>query len=140
MDSIAKASVTVNAPARKVWTALVTPEIVKQYMAGATVASDWSPGSPITWKGEWKGKPFEDKGVILAAEPGRRLQYTHFSPASGQPDRPENYHTVTVELAEQGGHTTVSLTQDKNPTEEARRHSEENWEMMLDGLKKAVEG
>jgi hypothetical protein len=33
----------------------------------------------------------------------------------------------------------VTLTQDNNPTEEARRHSEENWSMMLDGLKKLVE-
>jgi uncharacterized protein YndB with AHSA1/START domain len=139
MDSLAKASVIVNAPAAEVWKALVTPETVKQYMFGATVASEWRPGSPITWKGEWQGKPFEDKGVILAFEPRRRLQYSHFSPLSEQPDRPENYHTVTIDLAEEGPRTRISLTQDKNPTEEARRHSEANWGTMLAGLKKVVE-
>ena len=33
----------------------------------------------------------------------------------------------------------VALSQDNNPTDEARRHSEENWKMMLAGLKKAVD-
>jgi hypothetical protein len=33
----------------------------------------------------------------------------------------------------------VTLTQDKNEDEEARQHSEQNWQMMLDGLKKFVE-
>jgi hypothetical protein len=33
----------------------------------------------------------------------------------------------------------VSLSQDNNATEEARGHSEKNWAMMLDELKKLVE-
>jgi hypothetical protein len=31
------------------------------------------------------------------------------------------------------------LAQDHNATEAARMHSEKNWKMMLDGLKKFVE-
>jgi uncharacterized protein YndB with AHSA1/START domain len=136
---IARVSTTIDAPVAKVWDALVTPELIGRYMFGATVLGDWSEGGSIVWKGEWKGKPYEDKGVILAFEPRRRLRYTHYSPLSGLPDVPDSYHTVTVELAEQGGSTRVSLAQDNNPTEEARGHSERNWRMMLDGLKKLLE-
>jgi len=138
-DTIAKASIDIDAPKETVWRALVDPAAIKQYMFGTIVASEWREGAPITWKGEWKGKAYEDKGVILTLDRGRRLRYTHFSPLSGEPDRPENYHNVTIDLQEEDGHTHVSLAQDHNATEEARAHSEENWRMMLGGLKKYVE-
>jgi uncharacterized protein YndB with AHSA1/START domain len=139
-DYIARSSITIAAPAEKVWSALVTPATIKQYMFGTTVTSDWKVGGPITWKGEWQGKAYEDKGVIRQFQPGRALQYTHFSPMAGLPDKPENYHTVTIQLSSEGNGTRVSLTQDNNRTEEEREHSEKNWGVMLEGLKKVVEG
>jgi len=139
MNLVAKASTTIDAPAANVWDALVNPATIKKYMFGADVRSDFKEGSPITWKGEWQGKPYEDKGVIQRIEPERRIEYTHFSPLSGVPDKPENYHTVTIELTPQGSQTAVSLSQDNNTTEEARQHSEGNWRTMLEGLKKVVE-
>jgi uncharacterized protein YndB with AHSA1/START domain len=96
-------------------------------------------GSPIVWKGEWQGAHYEDKGVALRLEPGRRIQYSHFSPLSGHPDTPENYHTVTVELSDAAAGTLVSLSQDNNRTEEARQHSASNWGQMLSALKKHLE-
>ena len=85
------------------------------------------------------GKKYEDKGVILKLEPGNRIQYIHFSPLTGQPDLPENYHIVTIELSGKGKQTLVSLQQDNNATEEAREHSENNWNMMLVGMKTFLE-
>lgn len=136
---IAMASITINAPSAKVWNALVNPEAIKQYMFGTNVVSDWHEESPIVWKGEWQGKSYEDKGVILQFKPGRTLQYSHFSPLSGLPDKPDSYHTVTIELSGDGNQTRVSLAQDNNPTEQAREHSEKNWGMMLAALKKFLE-
>jgi uncharacterized protein YndB with AHSA1/START domain len=136
---IAKATVNIAAARYQVWDALVTPAAIKQYMFGTNVESDWEVGSPITWKGEWQGRAYEDKGVVLQFKPERMLQYSHFSPLSGEPDIEENYHTVTIELLDSGAHTRVVLTQDKNATEEARAHSQQNWELMLQGLKKYVE-
>jgi uncharacterized protein YndB with AHSA1/START domain len=136
---VARASTLVDAPVAKVWDALVTPATIKRYMFGATVVSDWKKGSPIVWKGEWQGKKYEDKGVIQRIERPRVLEYTHYSPLSGEPDVPESYHAVTIELAEQGEGTKVSLAQDNNATEQARAHSEKNWTTMLDGLKKELE-
>jgi uncharacterized protein YndB with AHSA1/START domain len=138
-DLIARTSITINAPGEKVWNALVNPEAIKQYFFGSTVVSDWHAGNPIVWKGEWQGKSYEDKGVILQFKPGRTIQYSHFSPLSGLPDIPENYHTVTIELSVRENQTLVSLSQDKNATEDERAQSEQNWGMMLAALKKFVE-
>ncbi len=138
-ELIAKVSTTINASIVKVWEALTKPEIIKQYMFGTNVVSDWQAGSSIIWKGKWQGKSYEDKGKILKLEEERILQYSHFSPLLGKPDMPENYHTVTIELSNDGAQTTVTLSQDNNATEEAREHSEKNWNIMLDGLKKLLE-
>ena len=138
-DFIAKATATINAPRPEVWRALVTPATIKQYMFGTEVESDWKEGSPILWKGEWQGRSYEDKGVILQLKPERLLQFSHFSPLAGLPDAPENYHTVTIELSDVGSETRIVLAQDKNPTEEARDHSQKNWELMLAGLKDLLE-
>jgi uncharacterized protein YndB with AHSA1/START domain len=135
----ATASTVVNRDAAEVWRALVTPAAIKQYMFDTNVTSDWREGSAITWKGEWQGRSYEDKGVIKRFDPNRLLQYTHFSPLSGLPDKPEHYHTVTITLTPEGNGTRVSLSQDNNATEEAREHSQKNWEMMLGGLKTFLE-
>ena len=138
-NHIAKASVSINASAEKVWDALVDPQAIKQYMFGTNVLSDWKEGSPIVWKGEWQGKAYEDKGKILQLKPGRTIQYSHFSPLSGVPDKQENYHTVTIRLSGNGNQTDVTLTQDNNATEAERTESEKNWGMMFTELKKFLE-
>jgi uncharacterized protein YndB with AHSA1/START domain len=135
----ATASTIINATVAQVWHALVTPDLIKRYMFGATVVSDWRPGGDIVWKGEWKGKPYEDRGVILRQEPGRALSYSHWSPLSGQPDTPDNRHTVTIELSGEGGRTHVKLEQDNNKTPDERDHSQKNWTAMLAEMKKVVE-
>jgi uncharacterized protein YndB with AHSA1/START domain len=137
---IARASITVAAPAEKVWDALVTPAAIKQYMFGTTVVSDWKVGGPIVWKGEWEGKAYEDRGEIRQFQPGRTLQYTHSSSQAEAAGRPDNAHLVTIQLLPEGNHTRISLTQDNNRTEETRAQSEKNWKTMLSGLKKLVEG
>ncbi len=135
----AEASININAPVERVWEALIDPKAIQYYMFGAQVTSEWREGSSITWKGEWQGKSFEDRGKILQLVPQRLLQYSHFSPLSGMPDKPENYHTVTVEILPNETHTHVTLNQDNNATEEERIHSKQNWEMMLASLKKFLE-
>lgn len=135
----AKASTVIDARAAKVWEALTKPELIKQYLFGTEVSSDWKVGSPITYKGEWQGKPFEDKGKILEMKPGESLVSTHWSPLSGVPDSPENYHTVAYTLLEKDGKTEVTITQDNNANEEEKSHSEQNWKQVLEGMKKLLE-
>lgn len=136
---VASASITINAPAVEVWDALVNPKKIKLYMFGTEVVSEWKEGASIEWAGSWNGKPYRDNGTILKFKPPKTISYSHFSPLSGLPDAPENYHTVKVELTRKGGGTLVSLAQDNNPTKEARAHSEKNWTMILSGLKNLLE-
>jgi uncharacterized protein YndB with AHSA1/START domain len=136
----AVSTVSIDAPRAEVWDALVNPVKVKQYMHGTDLASAWAVGGPVTWSGEWKGKSYEDKGVILDLDPGLVLEYTHWSPLGGSPDLPENYHTVTCRLEEHDGTTRLTLTQDNNPTQaEADQMAETNWGPMLLGLKAVAE-
>jgi uncharacterized protein YndB with AHSA1/START domain len=136
---IARASITIAAPAAEVWEALVTPAAIKAYMFGTTVTSEWAVGSPIVWTGEWEGRPYEDRGIILQLVRERMLEYSHFSPRTGMSDLPENYHIVTVHLAGDGPQTHVLLYQDNNPTHQDRESAERSWNTMLAALKHFVE-
>ena len=76
---IARAEIKIYAPSKKVWDALVNSGIIRQYMFNTNAISDRKEGSSIMWRGEWQGKPYEDRGVILRLEPERLLRYSHFS-------------------------------------------------------------
>ncbi len=136
---IAKTSITINAPKSKVWEALTKPELIKQYLFGTEVTTDWQVGSPITYKGIWEGKAFEDKGKVLENEPEKLLVSTFWSALSGKPDLPENYQTVRYELASDGSGTRLTLTQDNNASQEEADHAEQNWNMVMTGMKKLLE-
>jgi uncharacterized protein YndB with AHSA1/START domain len=137
---LARATTTINATASRVWDALTQPELIKQYLFGTEVTTDWRVGSPITYKGVWQGNAYEDKGRVLQIEPGKLLVSTFWSSLSGKPDIPENYQTVRYELSTEGNGTRLTVTQDNNDTQEEASHSEQNWKTMLDGLKKLIEG
>jgi uncharacterized protein YndB with AHSA1/START domain len=139
-DFVASSSVTVEAPPSHVWDIITDPAATKEFMFGAELATDWSVGGPITWRGSWEGKEYEDKGVILDVDPGRRLVYTHFSPLGGQDDKPENYHTLTWTLQDQGGRTLLTLAQDNNSTAEAAEHSQRMWDRLVADVKRLSEG
>lgn len=138
-DHIAKAHTTIEAPTDQVWAALTDPASIKQYMFGSEVQTDWKPGSPITWSGEFEGKPYEDKGEIIDLVPQQRLEMTHYSPLSGAEDKPENYHRLVYDLRERSGTTEITLSQDGNGSKEEADHAAENWQQMLHGLKDLVE-
>ena len=136
---VATAEVDISASPRQVWDALVDPAKIEKYFFGSKVESDWRPGSPITWRGEYDGRSYEDKGSIVEVWPGRRLHVTHYSPLTGVPDEPQNYHQIVYELQRSGESTHVTLTQDNNASAEEASHSAQNWMAMLQGLKELVE-
>jgi len=119
---------------------LTTPETLKRFFFGSDVKSDWKVGDPITMSGEFNGKPYQDKGKILVAEPEQKLDFSHWSALSGAPDSPDNYHVVSFELVPHGKDTIVTLTHSNlngeiRPSDhEHRADYEKNWQGVLDGL------
>jgi len=136
---VARHSVFIRAFPGRVWKALTDPALIRQYLFGTEAESDWKEGSPVRYRGVWQGKAYEDKGEVLRAVPGKLLETTYWSSMSGLPDRPENYRRVRYELTPEKGGTRLTLTQDNNSTEEERAHAEDNWKLVLEGLKKVVE-
>lgn len=136
---IASSTITIQASADRVWSVLTDPRAVKEFMFGTEIATDWTVGGPIAWRGVWKGKDYEDKGVILEFEPGKRLVNTHFSPLSGQADAPENYHTLTWTLEPEDGMTRLTLAQDNNASPEEAAHSKGMWDSLVASVKEIAE-
>jgi uncharacterized protein YndB with AHSA1/START domain len=138
-DYVATAETDIKASPARVWEVLTDPDRLREIWFGAEVKTDWHKGSSVTWSGEWEGKPYQDKGEILEVDPGRLLKMTHYSPLGGQPDVPENYHTLTYQLDDYGTSTHLSLTQDNNASEEEAAHSRGMWEMLVAKVKEAAE-
>ena len=136
----AKSEAILNAPPAKVWEALTDPAMVKQWLFGTDMSvTAWEVGGKVSYKGEWEGKSYEDKGTILEIEPGKKLVSTYWSSFAGQPDEPENYQQVTYELESVEGGTKLTITQEGNKTEESAHHSEGNWNKVLKAMKQILE-
>ena len=136
---VLRKTLSIKAPASKVWEALTTPEWIKQYFFGTKAISDWKVGSPIVFTGTWDGKEYRDKGTILKFEKDKVFQYNYWSSFSSLPDAPENYAVITFELSPHGSSTELSLTQDNIPTEAALEHSSKNWDGVLGAMKQLIE-
>lgn len=138
MTATAKVSRVIPAPPETVWETLTSKEGMKAYMMGAEVDTDWQVGHPIVMKGEFKGKPFEDRGEVRSFEPKRRFSYTHGS--GGGPAE----HLVTVELQPWGEGSEVTITQEnldgqvKPADVEHKAEYEKTWSAMLEGVEKAA--
>ncbi|PHN04714.1 SRPBCC family protein [Flavilitoribacter nigricans] len=139
-EIIARTSILLDAPVATVWNAVTDPAEVKKYFFGTDLVTSWKVGEPIYFRGEWEGQAYEDKGTVLRYEPQKQLQYDYFSSFSDKEDLPENYQTITYEVEPRDGKTLLSITQTNVPTTEQKDHSEENWNMVLQELKKLVEG
>ena len=137
--NVAVAEVVIDGSPEEVWNVITSPEPRPEVMFGARTLTNWQVGGPIAWRGEWYGKPFEDHGEVLEFEPERRLVVTHYSPMTGEPDVPDNYHTVSYTISPAARGTKVILEQDNNETPEAAEYSAKNWVKALDGVRTVVE-
>ncbi len=133
------ASVTIAARPDVVWEWLTDADLVEQYFFGTRLSADWKKGGKIFFRGNWEGKSYEDRGTILKIDPPKLLRFDYWSNMSGKPDIPENYIDLTYDLTEANGRTTVTLTQRGAESEEALAHSQNNWKIVLEELKKHVE-
>lgn len=136
---IATISLLINAPSTRVWEALTSPDLINTYFYGTHAESEWKEGSTLTFSGSWEGKAYLDKGIILVSNPPTLFQYSYLSSWSNLPDVPENYAIISYKLSEDKGVTLLTVTQTGIATEEAKKHSEENWKTIMGQMKKLIE-
>lgn len=136
---LATTSISIHATPAEVWQALINPAIIKEYMYGTETKTDWVLGSPITFSGEYDGKPYIDKGVILNVNPERVLSYSYWSSLSATEDFEDNYAHITYHIEGFDEETTLVITQDNLEDDEEVVKAEDNWMKVSHIIKSVVE-
>jgi uncharacterized protein YndB with AHSA1/START domain len=141
---IAKSTVTINAPVSEVWKALVTPELIQQYMMGMLPQSAWTKGSELRWKGRHEEKPDDNaRGIITNIITEEQLAYTFYYPGYGYPDELAYYNQVVYKLQPAGSDTNLSVEQgDFSVFKEGEvflGHTQSFWDGAVLKLKELVE-
>ncbi len=137
-NHVSTSTITIDATADRVWRVITDPDAAREFLVGTTMSTDWRVGRPISWRGTWQGRDYEDKGIVLEVDPGRRLVYTHFSPLTGEPDVPENYHTLTWTITGERP-VVLELSQDNNKSAAAAAHSTQMWDAVVAAVKRIAE-
>ena len=129
-ESVSHADISVDR--ETMWAALTDTTTLGEAMFGSEIETGWQVGTPIVYRGEWKGTPFEDQGEVVELSPPSRMRISHASAGS-------DLHELRFDLEPTAAGTRLTLTQDNNATEEAAEHSRRNWDSMLARLKQLVE-
>src|SRR5215467_11287709 len=91
----------------KLWSALTDPQFMRQYWFGNHCESQWTPGS--SWKNVYPDGRITDVGVIVEAEPSRRLviRWQH----QDKPElKAEGQSLCTMEIEPSGTAVKLSIT------------------------------
>ena len=140
LDLEVSSSLEINASKEKVWKGLTDPDIIKDYLYGTNTVTDWKVGSEILFQGEWEGKQYRDKGVILQIIPNELISYSYWSGFSGTEDKPENYSTVTYKIEPiSDDKTKFTWIQKGFASEQNYEHSNSGMEEFLKGIKAVIE-
>lgn len=139
-------TITINAPAQKIWDVLTNPTITPIYMFNCEVVTDWKTGSPILWNAPYEGAIVTYvKGTVKTFEPYNTIVYTVIDPNGEIEDLPENYLLVTYTLSEENGQTQFTVTQgDYNAVAQGERRYKESvegggWSSILLKIKEIAE-
>lgn len=133
-------SIEINAEPAKVWHALITPEIIKEYLFGTETITDWKAGSDIIFQGEYQGHKYKDKGKVVENVFHKTISYRYWSGFTGLEDKPENYSLVTYTLnSKDGKHTTFTWTQKGFSNEDGYNHSKSGMTAFLKQIKEIIE-
>ncbi|HEY9593974.1 MAG TPA: SRPBCC domain-containing protein [Spirochaetia bacterium] len=128
----------VNASPEAVWAVLTDPAKLGKIFWDCTVEGGFAVGSTLVWKGEWAGKPFEDRGRVLKSEPRKLLQVAHWTVSTAS--TPEsNPNVLTWKLGKTSTGTRVTFLHENILTKEMKEHSEPMWRQLLERLKETVE-
>ncbi len=132
-------TISINAPAEKVWEALTKPEFVKIWQYGSDLVTDWKVGSEIRFKTVWDGKTFEQWGKVLEIRNHELIKYSLFAARPGLKDKPENYFIMNYILTATKGETKLEIVQEDNRPGAIQEKPQGEENPILQGLKKLAE-
>jgi uncharacterized protein YndB with AHSA1/START domain len=121
----------------KVWTALTSPEFVKQYWFGMHQESDWKSGSP--WRMVFEDGRVADAGEVLESDPPRRLVLkwrNEFKPELAA----EGFSRCVYEIESVDGATKLTITHSIDRADSKLIHAVSGgWPRILSNLKSLLE-
>ena len=120
----------------RLWQAITDPEIRSKYTFGATVRSDWTPGSRLEM-GAPKANGLLGEGEVLEVDPPRRLVHTMVALWSDEVRR-EGSSRVTWEIEPVADSCRLTVIHDQL-REGANDQLYGGWPMILSGLKTWLE-
>jgi uncharacterized protein YndB with AHSA1/START domain len=120
----------------KLWHALTTPELIKQYRFGMSVESEWKVGSK--WKMYADGS-LMDSGEILESVPPKRLVMS-WQPKWKPEFQAEGYSRCVYEIEPTGASAKLTLTHSiEQPDSKFIEAVSEGWPMVISNLKSLLE-
>ena len=93
----------------------------------------------MVFQGVYEGHIYKDKGLILKWQPHQLFQYSYLSQFGGLEDKPENYHIITYVITDGSGTTGLQVKQENIHNEEALKHTDATWDMILQSIKSIAE-
>ena len=120
----------------RLWEAIIDPEIRAKYNFGASVKSDWTPGSRLEL-GAPKAAGLLGDGEVLEVDPPRRLVHTMVALWDDEV-KSEGASRVTWEIQPIGDSCRLTVTHDQL-REGASDQLYGGWPMILSGLKTWLE-
>jgi uncharacterized protein YndB with AHSA1/START domain len=132
-------SIEIAAAPPAVWAVLTHKDQIARWMGGAQVESTWQPGAEILFTGKLHRYRYQDRGTVLAAEPERLLQYSHWAALSQRPDLPENRSVVTLRLEPVGEGTRLTVDHEGIHNQDEYGHANYFWDFALNDVKNLAE-
>ena len=120
----------------RLWDALTTPKIIRQYRFGMSVESEWKVGS--TWSMYADGS-LMDSGEILESVPPKRLVMSWLN--EWKPEfKAEGYSRFVCEIEPVGASAKLTLTHSiERPDSKFIAGVSEGWPMVISNLKSLLE-
>lgn len=140
-EFLVEKSVEILASPDRVWRALMEPDMIEKWMAGARVESRWEIGSDIIIRGTMPNfnRKYQDRGTVLAMELEKFLRYSHWSQMSRLSDTPQNRTIITYILEVIDDRTRLTFRQENFHYEDEYKHANFFWNVALHMIKNLLE-
>jgi uncharacterized protein YndB with AHSA1/START domain len=123
---------TIATTPQRLWEALTSGELTRQYWYDRRIESDWARGSAVRFF-DGGSDTLTDAGEVVEADPPRRLVYT-FAPVGYPTTR------VTFDVEPVGGGVRLRLVQDRLASPDDVDRWRSGWTPILENLRTFLEG